>query len=98
MITLLAKAIINQKIELYGAMTRLEIDSTNKTIRLSLELKGEPAPIEIEVGAYSLEELDGKILLSIHNITTSREWLTGLANEYLINRRIPVPKAAAIAL
>ena len=79
-------------------MTSLQIDSNNKTIRIELELKGESAPITVNVGRYELSEEGGKTYLRLDGLRTSREWINVLLDEYLKDRRLEVPQVVKIAL
>jgi hypothetical protein len=92
------KSALNSKLRPYGTMTKLELDSKAKTIRLELDLEGEPNPILVEIGSYKLEQQPGKAILTLDKITTSRKWLTTLANEHLAKKPLPVPASLAIAL
>ena len=79
-------------------MTKLELDSKAKTIRVELDLNGETTPILIEVGGYSVSEVNGQTFLSVGKFKTSREWLTTLLNDYAVKKPVAIPKAATMAL
>ena len=75
----------------FGRATSLKIDSTNKTAEICLELNGEPAPITIHIQNYELTQDTTGTFVVIKAASTSREWMTALAREYLVGRRLPVP-------
>jgi hypothetical protein len=90
----------NQTHKHYGHMTRIHIDSTAKTIHVELELKGETAPLTIDVKSYSLSAGSGEAVIELGDIETSREWMNLLLAEYITpqNRRFPVPGAVRAIL
>ena len=92
------KAFINREIESFGKVSDLAIDTSRKTLRAELDLKGEPSPISIEVAAYELSETNGVVRITFHNVTTSREWITGVLNKYIVGRPFSLPNAARMFL
>jgi len=86
------------KLKRLGNMTSLQIDSNNKTIRIELELKGESAPITVNIGRYELSEQGGKTYLRLDGIQTSREWINILLDQYLKRRSFEVPEVVKLAL
>ncbi len=81
-VSLVVKSQLASYIAPFGKMTSFHIDTANKKITVSLELRGEQSPIDAEVG-YDLQENSGNLNIRITEIKTSREWLTELANETL---------------
>ncbi len=73
-------------------MTSFHIDTHNKKISFSAELRGEPSPIEIEVH-YARHETDGNQTIEITGIGISREWMNDLANAMLRQhpQKFPIP-------
>jgi hypothetical protein len=83
----------------FGTMTSLNIDTIKKEVRVSLELKGELAPVEI-TAAYHIERDErGETTLVADSVSTSREWLSELAQSSLMQQklRIELPPNAALA-
>jgi hypothetical protein len=93
-----ARALVNRKIEKFGSVTRLEIDSTTKTIYLEAQLKGESMPVSVKLLSYEITEQDGQVYISAPRIEASREWLQAALHEYVAGRRFPLPQAARLAL
>ncbi|MGO9585640.1 MAG: hypothetical protein ACLP2Y_05550 [Limisphaerales bacterium] len=89
---------LNDLIKEWGTMTRLQVDSKNKTITCELDLKGEPAPLKINGLNYQLVEEEGETFFEITGIDTSREWITVVCDKYLKHRRIKLPPLAKFAL
>ena len=90
----------NQTHKRYGHMTSIQIDSTARSIRVELDLKGESSPLAIDVRSYELLTESGETLIEIGEIVTSREWLNVLLADYLKpeNRRFPVPNVVKALL
>ena len=93
-----AKSLINQKIEGIGRVTEIQIDSKKKTISAQMVLKGEIAPISINIGAYELVQENVVTCISFKGFTASREWNSALLNRYLTGHRLRVPNAVGMAL
>jgi hypothetical protein len=73
----------NTMLKLYGNMTKLEIDSKNKTIFLELELKGELQPIQVKLSNYKLVQNGNETFIELGEINCSREWMNVLLAEQL---------------
>lgn len=93
-----ARTFINRQIEKFGVLTRLSIDSKCRAIRAELDLRGEPSPIVINVGAYDLSESDGASYIAVRDVSTSKEWITALVNRYVVGQRLRIPQAVRVAL
>ena len=93
-----AQTYINQRIARYGQVQTLRIDSRTKSMELSCQLVGEPAPIVVRVERYAVRELGDKKMLRIGSCACSRPWLQNLLNDFALNREFPVPSWAAAAL
>src|SRR5437867_5404832 len=76
----------------YGTITTVELDSAAKKLHLEALLRGETAPIRVEIASYEIERRDGEAFFTIKQIETSREWITTLARQQLIGRPIKLPK------
>ena len=74
-----------------GRATSLRIDSANKTAEICLELNGEQSPITIHVNEYQLVNEPNGTSIILKSVTTSRQWMTAIAQEYLVGRPLPVP-------
>ncbi len=86
-----AKVFIQGKVERYGDMIDLKIDSREKRIELIIKLKGEDTPISIEVSEYLLMENEGKFYVQIGKLNASKEWLNLLAEDFVEGKNIEIP-------
>jgi len=91
-----AKIWINNEYRRFGTMTKLEIDSQKRTIHVELDLKGETAPIKVDVGRYTLVEENGKTYLEMAEVSTSREWINLLLEEFVKQPRFAVPQGRIV--
>ncbi len=86
-----AKHYANERIQKYGHMTNLQIDSATRTIHFEVLLKGETTPL---TGSAKYQpKLDGeKKLLEFTEIQTSREWINLLIQDFLKTRAVELPE------
>ena len=95
-----AREFFNQRFGHIATMTTLQIDSAKRTATLDLDLKGESQPLRITIPRYELTAIDGKIMVEIKEVQTSREWVSLLLAEFTKNGKLkfPVPEAAKALL
>ena len=86
---------INKYLEPYGEVQTLKIDTKKKSISMEVLLKGEHDVLKVAIEKYTLIERDGKNLLQVTGLTTSREWVNTLASTYLEGREFEVPSEYA---
>ncbi len=90
-----AVAMLNQSVlKPYGTLKELKLDTRRRTIDAELELKGESQPVTIAISEYEIIEEADAAYLVLKGITTSREWLTTLARDFAVDRRLKLPDAA----
>jgi hypothetical protein len=89
-----ARARLNKLIERYGTLVDLQLNTADRSLSLTLLLKGEGTPIEIRVHEYTLFTEDGQSVLVIDGskIDTSREWLTALIRDQVVEKRLVIPE------
>lgn len=90
-----AKAFLNGKVSEFGTITALNLNSRARTASITAELKGEAVPVQIDVQAFEIQELDGEPHLRVLSVTTNREWLTCALKQYLVGKAIKIPGGAA---
>ena|SRR5687768_12643481 len=79
----------------YGRVTNLKLNSDSGELDVTLDLNGEAEPLRVHIQEYELIDEDGKMFLVIHRISTSRAWLTSLARDIAVGRRLEVPNNIA---
>ena len=93
-----ARKFINGKIERYGEVQNLQIDSKRKTVTIVCDLIGETEPIQVTVGKYVIEGSGGTDYVRATGITASRPWISKLLEDFVEGRRFEVPSWARAAL
>jgi hypothetical protein len=58
-------------------------------------LKGERDPVRITVGRYEVSEVGFDVFVTVHEIDTSREWMTELAERNVVGRAFKLPREFA---
>jgi len=86
-----AKIAINSQIKEYGQMLKLNLDSTRKSIEMEVMLDGEYEPLKVYVRNYEMTKENGKHLLKVHGVTTSRAWINTVASSYLEGKAFEIP-------
>ena len=88
--------LINRKLRALGRMTTLSIDSKARIIQLKLDLKGDPAPVEVTLRDYRVVEENEATFLEFRAVETSREWMNVLLEQYVTQRRLEIPAKARL--
>jgi hypothetical protein len=70
-----------------------QLNTVDRSLSLTLLLKGEENPITIQVHEYTFSTAEGKSVLIIDEtkIDTGREWLTELIRDKVGQKRLVVP-------
>lgn len=90
-----ARTFLNSKIKGIGEVTDLSLDTAAHSIRLTIALVGEPAPVDVHIGKYVIERLGDNATIEIADATTSREWLTTALKQFVVGRRFALPEKSA---
>jgi len=89
---------INARIERYGRVQELKIDTRGKTAEAMCLLHGEATPIGFKLANYTVETVDGKKFIEVGEFSCTRPWLQRLLDDFAKNRRIELPAWAAALL
>jgi hypothetical protein len=84
-------SLVNPRIRNYGEIQELNIDKKNKAIFLKLQLKGEPAPVELRIENYDILNSDDATKFVVRKASSDREWLDALLRDFVVGRENPVP-------
>jgi hypothetical protein len=90
-----AKDRFNQLIRPYGKVLEFQLNTAERTVYVSFQLKGELETIQFWVRDYRLvQDKNGQTFIVVDgkDIETSREWLTQLINDQLGQQRVLVPE------
>ncbi|MFL6538048.1 MAG: hypothetical protein ACJ8JD_07705 [Chthoniobacterales bacterium] len=91
-----ARIALNSRLSGIAEIRELSLDSGARCVRVTLQLCGESAPVELHVLRYRLREQKGEI--AIDEVTASREWLQNVLERFVVGRWFEVPPAAHTAL
>ncbi|HEX2961953.1 MAG: hypothetical protein ACM3UR_01640 [Bacteroidota bacterium] len=86
-----AEKVVNTLFEDMGKVSGLSIDSRNKAMKLTLDLKGETAPLSINIMEYEILEEESRYFIVIHKLKASREWMNIAFGRFFKGMKIPVP-------
>ncbi len=94
-----ARSLLTAKIERYGRITDLRIRSKERRIDAELLLDGEELPITVRVNKYRvIAQPGGGHALCIERIAASRPWLQHILEDFVVEKPIPIPSIALLAL
>jgi len=92
----MAPGLLNGRfLEPYGRITNKVRGSDIGELDVTLELKGEIEPLCVHIQEYELIEQSGRMYILIHRIVTSRPWLTALAENLAVGRKLEIPSDVA---
>jgi hypothetical protein len=88
---------LNIQLKRYGQVLDVKLNTREQSLQLSVELVGEPNPITVQVGKYSLTKENSELWLTIdaQTIQASRDWLTRLLQDHAGHHRLPIPRKFA---
>lgn len=86
-----AKIAINTQIEKYVKLTELSLNSKEKSLNMTIEMRGESTAVELSIDKYILSEENEKHFIQLQGIQTSRLWMSAIAKEYLENKTFKIP-------
>lgn len=91
---------LNTHLARYGEVLDVKLNTRERSVQLSIKLKGESEPITVNIGKYELIKEDTKLWLTFdsQSIQASREWLTLLLQDQARRHRLPVPQKYAWAV
>jgi hypothetical protein len=79
---------LNRFVEKYATIQEFHLDSARSTLTAAVLLKGESSPILVTVDGYEVREREGETYLVITGVTTSKEWLTELLRDKVVNQSL----------
>ena len=94
----LAAPVLGKYIQPYGKLEALNINSAEKRIVIQILPKGEERSITLTVCGGAIISAEGKQFFTWESARVSRPWIQQLAEDFLPEKRIAVPAAAAAIL
>ena len=93
-----ARSLLASRIERYGKLTELHLDSKARTITAEVVLEGDAEPVAVHVGRYRIAGEAGTHTVTIEELEVSRPWLKNLLEDVLLGKPLPVPSLLLVAL
>ncbi len=94
-VSLVLEKFLQKKIERYGRLIELKIDSRQRTASVRLILKGEHESVTVLIERYELSDQSGQMSVILRQASSSREWLTLLLQDFVLNKPVVVPEQYA---
>jgi len=94
----LAAPVLGKYIQPYGKLESLAIDSAEKRIVIQVLPRGEDRSVTVTVCGGAIVSVEGKQFFAWESVKVSRPWIQQLAENFLPEKRIAVPAAAAAIL
>jgi hypothetical protein len=86
---------LRSRIENYGQILGLSIDSSIREVRGEILLRGETEPLYAVLSGYEVTEDGEKLCLTFASLETSRDWLNQLLKDLLPGNVIKLPSQAS---
>jgi hypothetical protein len=91
---------LNTHLARYGEVLDVKLNTRERSVQLSIKLKGEPDPTTVNIGKYALIKEDTRLWVTVdsQSIEASKEWLTLLLQDQAGRQRLPIPQKYAWAV
>ncbi len=93
-----AKSLLASRMDRYGKLTELHLNSKEKSVTAEVVLEGEVEPVAIHIGRYRVGGEPGKHTVTVESVEVSRVWLKNLLEDVLVGKELPVPTLLLVAL
>lgn len=81
-------AFLRPKLERYGELHRLTLDTSAKMVTGEIQLRGEPDVIAVSQARYRIEQNGADTVLIIYDVRLSKAWAQNLLEDHF--REIPI--------
>lgn len=83
----------------YGEVLDLVLDTTARSISVNMLPVGEQTPIRVNLSGYGLTtDSTGRGWLTFERLSTSRQWLTLVAERAMPDKKLPLPSGTPMGL
>ena len=89
---------LQPKVERYGEITHLAINTTKRQLSAEVLLRGDPVPVKISQANYRLEGDGTDTKLVLFNIKVSREWVQNVLDDHQPEIELRIPAALRVVL
>lgn len=97
--SIIIKKGMNLFIKKFGEIQDFSIDSLTKSIKISVNLKGEDSEIEININSYKFFKNDDDVYyIEIFEVSVNRYWIDEIMQLFVINKQFPIPNQLVVPL
>jgi len=89
---------LQPKVERYGEILHLAINTRDHHLSAEIRLNGESAPLEVSRARYRIEGEGDDTLLVLYDVNVSREWLQKVLADHMPEIKVPIPAALRLLL
>ena len=86
--------LLKPKLEPYGEIRKLELNTSAKIVRGEIQLRGEPTTLIIHEAHYRVERQGEEAFVIVHGVKASKEWVERLLADYAPEIRLRIPAMA----
>jgi hypothetical protein len=83
---------LRPKVERYGEIRNLTLDTSGKIVTAEIQLRAEAAPIVVTRARYRIEQRGADAFLIIYDVKISKEWAQNLLDDHFREIPIKVPE------
>lgn len=83
--------LLGPKLERYGEIQELEVDTTAKLVSAQLLLRGEAVPLVVDQAHYRIETQGEQSVLVVHGVKVSKPWVQNLIDDHMPEIRVKIP-------
>ena len=94
-VSFVVEKVLATKVAPYGELLDFQLHSNENRAFLKVLLRGEPDPVSLFIDEYRLRQGPAGTEVIILQARASRDWLSQLLQDFLINRPFPVPEKYA---
>jgi hypothetical protein len=88
--------VLRPKVERYGEIRKLSLDTSAKKLAVEILLRGETESFKVSEAYYRIEERRGETILILHDVKVSREWAQNLLEDFFQEIPIKIPGFARL--
>jgi hypothetical protein len=82
---------VKTRLEKFGRVLELRIDSRQNILFLELLLKGENEPVSVSLEDYKITQEGDQTWITINKGKSSREWINAVIEEFVLHKAFLIP-------
>lgn len=82
----------------YGTIQSLSLNSAERSVDVTVLLKGETESISVKIERYSVRKEGGRNFISVEHTRASRPWVQALLEDHLHGKEYELPAGAGMFL